>query len=64
MKTYLIITAVSSSIIRLYKVLSLGRFIMLWAYKRMHSYSSLEEFEDCEKQSKSTIFFPINKSES
>jgi hypothetical protein len=65
METYLIITAFSSLIIGLCKVLSMGKFIRLWQYKRLYPNSTLEEVKECEKQSKNNYyFFPIKKSES
>mgnify|MGYP007046306786 CR=1 FL=1 len=61
METYLIITAISTLIIGLCKVLSLGKLIRLWQYKRLYPNSTLEEVKECEKHLKRKYYFFSNK---
>ena len=64
METYLIVTAISTLTIGLCKVLSLGKLIRLWQYKRLFPNSTLEEVKECEKQSRRKYyFFTIKKNE-
>ncbi|MFD1062671.1 hypothetical protein ACFQ1Q_05385 [Winogradskyella litorisediminis] len=62
METYFIIGAISSGVIGLCQVLSLGRFLRLWLHKKLHPNATLKEIESFEKNTKTkTIINLSNK---
>ena len=64
MNTYLILGSIFSFLIGVCKVLSLGKLIRLWQYKRLYPTATLEQTKECEKLSKRNYyFFPINRDE-
>ena len=61
METYLIFGSISWFIIRLCKVLSLGKLIRLWMHKKLHPEASLKEIESFEKNTKRDYTINWNK---
>ena len=61
MEEYSIILAVSSSLIGLCRVLSLGKLIRLWQHKKLHPNASLKDIESFEKMTKTNYIFRVNQ---